>query len=129
MRSRINAIVQPRQAHNQHRESAQNDPACFPQEDEVEEVDENGMLEEKKKKKKKRKARKVTKVKAPKLLRHKRKKQITLYGMGLSHLSDKTTATGRKVCIWPSPFHVCVSREHVCVSRIHVQVSASCSWP
>ena len=95
----------------------------------MEEVDENGMLEEKKKKKKKRKARKVTKVKAPKLLRHKRKKQITLYGMGLSHLSDKTTATGRKVCIWPSPFHVCVSREHVCVSRIHVQVSASCSWP
>eukprot|EP01046_Picozoa_sp_COSAG06_P031007 COSAG06_NODE_2986_length_5985_cov_9.841828_5_plen_65_part_00 len=64
----------------------------------MEEVDEDGKVKDKPKKKK-RKAKKAKKVKAPKLLRHKRKKQITLYGMGLSHLSDKTTATGRKVCI------------------------------
>ena len=37
-----------------------------------------------------------TAAKRPKLLKHKRKKQIVLYGMGLSHLSDKVTSSGRK---------------------------------
>lgn len=40
--------------------------------------------------------RQVAKKPTPRVLKHKRKKQIILCGMGLSHLSDTVTSSGKK---------------------------------